>query len=241
MTGNLQLWETREIADKYLSGVRGAIPLAAEQIKVMLMLVKAANININSFLDIGCGDGILSAAILECFPNARAVLLDISEPMIEAAKAKLNSFNNTDFIVCDYASKDWLNKVKKSTPFDIIVSGFSIHHQPDTRKYELYEEFYHMLNVNGLFINIEQVLSPTKWIESIFDDLFIDSLHKMHHEQGNSISRDEVAEFWFNRPDINDNILALVETQCEWLRRIGYRDVDCYFKIFELAIFGGRK
>ena len=63
----------------------------------------------------------------------------------------------------------------------------------------------------------------------------------MHLKQGNSISRDEVAEFWFNRPDINDNILALVETQCQWLRQIGYRDVDCYFKILELAVFGGRK
>jgi ubiquinone/menaquinone biosynthesis C-methylase UbiE len=241
MNKDIQLWETREIADKYLSGVRGAIPLAAEQIEIMLMLVKGAKINVNSFLDIGCGDGVLAAAILEHFPNAKAVLLDISEPMIESAKEKLSIYNNTDFIVCDYGRKDWLNKVSSSTPFDLIVSGFSIHHQPDVRKHELYEEFFNMLNVNGLFINIEQVLSPTKWIESIFDELFIDSLYKMHFKQGNSISRDEVAEFWFNRPDINDNILALVETQCEWLRQIGYLDVDCYFKILELAVFGGRK
>ena len=37
------------------------------------------------------------------------------------------------------------------------------------------------------------------------------------------------------------NILAPVELQCEWLRRIGFEDVDCYFKIFELAVFGGRR
>jgi ubiquinone/menaquinone biosynthesis C-methylase UbiE len=161
--------------------------------------------------------------------------------MIQEAKEKLNKYKNTEFIVCDYGNNEWLSKVTNSAQFDLIVSGFSIHHQPDIRKRELYEEFYKMLKVNGLFINIEQVLSPTKWIESIFDDLFIDSLYKMHLGQGKTISRDEVAEFWFNRPDINDNILALVETQCEWLRQIGYHDVDCYFKIFELAIFGGRK
>lgn len=38
-----------------------------------------------------------------------------------------------------------------------------------------------------------------------------------------------------------DNIRAPVEDQCDWLREIGYEGVDCYFKIFEPAVFGGRK
>ena len=38
-----------------------------------------------------------------------------------------------------------------------------------------------------------------------------------------------------------ENILASVEEQCDWLRRIGYQDVDCFLKTFELALFGGRK
>ncbi len=36
-------------------------------------------------------------------------------------------------------------------------------------------------------------------------------------------------------------ILAPLDDQCQWLREIGYIDVDCFFKAFELAIFGGRK
>ena len=35
--------------------------------------------------------------------------------------------------------------------------------------------------------------------------------------------------------------MASVEDQCEWLREIGFADVDCFFKVFELAVFGGRK
>jgi tRNA (cmo5U34)-methyltransferase len=34
---------------------------------------------------------------------------------------------------------------------------------------------------------------------------------------------------------------APVERQCEWLRDVGYADVDCFFKVFELAVFGGRR
>ena len=45
----------------------------------------------------------------------------------------------------------------------------------------------------------------------------------------------------YNRPDKKENLLAPVEAQCEELRRIGFEDVDCFFKLFELALFGGRK
>ncbi|HBV95563.1 MAG: methyltransferase type 12 [Peptococcaceae bacterium BICA1-7] len=236
-----QAWKTPELANKYLSGVRGAIPLANEQIEVMMRLIKATGINVGSFLDLGSGDGILSAAILDNFPDAKAVLLDFSEPMIEAAKNKLRAYNNIDFIVYDYGDSSWIKKVAYSFPFDIVVSGFSIHHQTDSRKYELYKEIFDLLSADGLFINIEHVLSPTKWIGSIFAEYFIDSLYRLQLKQGGKMSLQEVAGEFYNRPDKEANILAPVEKQCEWLRRIGYKDVDCYFKIFELAVFGGRR
>jgi tRNA (cmo5U34)-methyltransferase len=30
-----------------------------------------------------------------------------------------------------------------------------------------------------------------------------------------------------------------VEDQCRWLRDIGFAEVDCFWKYFELAVFGG--
>ncbi len=54
-------------------------------------------------------------------------------------------------------------------------------------------------------------------------------------------TREEVALHYYNRPDKAANILAPVEDQCQWLRAIGFENVDCYFKILELAMFGGTK
>ena len=44
---------------------------------------------------------------------------------------------------------------------------------------------------------------------------------------------------FLERPDRAANILAPVEEQCRWLGEIGFQEVDCYWKYFELAIFGG--
>lgn len=34
---------------------------------------------------------------------------------------------------------------------------------------------------------------------------------------------------------------ASVEDQCQWLRDIGFGHVDCYMKIYALAVLGGIK
>ncbi|WP_232824191.1 hypothetical protein [Paraliobacillus zengyii] len=46
---------------------------------------------------------------------------------------------------------------------------------------------------------------------------------------------------YYNRPDIEDNKLERVDIQVNWLREIGFKHLDCYFKWFELAVFGGVK
>lgn len=55
------------------------------------------------------------------------------------------------------------------------------------------------------------------------------------------MTREDVARQFVQRDDWSANILAPLDDQCQWLREIGYVDVDCFFKAFELAIFGGCK
>jgi hypothetical protein len=78
-------------------------------------------------------------------------------------------------------------------------------------------------------------------VSRFFDDFFIDALYRYHHSSGGSQSRAGVAETYYRRPDKSANILAPVELQCAWLRKLGFENVDCFFKSFELALFGGSK
>lgn len=237
-----EVWKSKEVAEKYLSGVRGAIPLAQEQIEIMLRVIAGCDIKIERILDLGCGDGILTASILQQYPYALGVMLDISEPMIQAAKQKLVNYNDKlDFLLLDYGDSRWIEGVKNKGPFSVIVSGFSIHHQNDCRKQELYSEIFELLKSGGMFLNLEHVSSSSEWVSSLFDEYFIDSMYNMHLQNDAGKTRQEIADEFYRRDDKEANILAPVEKQCEWLRKIGFQDVDCYFKVFELALFGGRK
>jgi len=60
-----EVWKSSALVETYLHDVRGAIPLANEQIDVMMRLIAAREEGVESFLDLGCGDGILAAAILD--------------------------------------------------------------------------------------------------------------------------------------------------------------------------------
>jgi tRNA (cmo5U34)-methyltransferase len=234
------VWKSETVSKDFLEGMRGAIPLAAEQLDVMLHVIQAARPNLDNFLDLGCGDGILAQAILAHYPDAHGVLLDFSEPMIEAAQHKLAARrDNLTFLVQDYGVTNWLDVVQAHAPFDAIVSGYSIHHQPDERKQEIYQEIYGLLKPGGVFLNLEHVAPATQWVEQVFDEVFVDAMMASNQRRGIEQTREETAIAYHNRPHKEANILAPMELQCEWLREIGFQHVDCYLKIFELALFGG--
>ena len=244
------VWQTTELTTTFLTGVRGAIPHANEQIDVMLRLVRAAKPTVHTILDLGCGDGILGQALLRQHPEATAVFIDFSAPMLDASRQRLANTSRTLFLQADYGKRDWQIELEEivncqlsisNCQFDVIVSGYSIHHQPDDRKKEVYAELHNLLTPGGIFLNIEHVASRTPWIQQQFDELFIDNLAAYAERERMNKSREQVAQEFYYRPDKAANILAPVEDQCNWLREIGFAHVDCYFKVFELAVFGGIK
>lgn len=238
---NREIWKTEKWVEMYLSGTRGAIPFASEQIDMMMRLVEAMERPIESFLDLGCGDGILSSAILARFPNAKGMLLDFSEPMLEAARERMRDRSNLEFITYDFTHPGWVDAIGDSKPFDVVVSGLSIHHHTDQRKREVYQEIFRTLNPGGLFVNIERVSSPGVWLASLWHKWMSNSLYEALRQQGSDKTREEVSDELLKRFHEGGDILASVEDQCDWLREIGYCDVDCYFKAMEIAVFGGRK
>ena len=208
----------------------------------MLRVIRASGITVARVLDIGCGNGILGRAILDQYPAADGTFLDLSAAMVAAAEEKLRPYaSRTRVLQGDFGQRAWCAQVAPYGPFDVVVSGYAIHHQPDARKRELYGEILHALSPHGLFLNMEHVLSSCEWAEQAFNDMMIDSLWAYHQQHGTAKSREDVARQYVQRDDWSANILAPLDLQLQWLRELGYVEVDCFFKALELTIFGGRK
>ena len=235
----MHVWKNQGIVDNFLTNTRKAIPFGGEQLDILLRLISKSQSEVNNFIDLGCGDGILSHTILTQYPNAKGLLLDYSPSMVEAANKRMNIFKNQTITLCDLSNCNWVNCIMDKP--DVVVSGFALHHLKNGRKYDLFEEIYNNLKSGGIFINIEHVKSTSPFGNSLFDELMVDTLFEKLKQEGNEKSKLELMTAHQNRLDQYDNILIPVTTQCEWLREIGFSDVDCFFKCFELSIYAGIK
>jgi len=232
-------WLTKELAKTFSEGVRGAIPGANLQLEIITRLISAWCPSPSRILDLGCGDGILGRMLLAEHPTAYAVFADFSEPMLSKVRQKVGASKTATVIQVDFATPSWMKAVKTETPFDVIVSGFAIHHQPDDRKKALYAEIYELLEEGGVFLNLDQVSSETSSISEIFDSFFLENIRRSLANSDQHEIMNQVEKAYYD--DKKENIPAPVGKQCQWLRDIGFEDVDCFFKTFELALFGGKK
>lgn len=165
-------------------------------------------------LDLGTGDGRLLALILSVRPGASGVALDGSTPMLEVAAARFEGNSAVEVV-----AHDMTRPLPDLGTFDAVVSSFAIHHLEHERKLQLYAEIFHTLEPGGVFCNLEHVSSPTP---------------ALHARWRRSLGIDGEEEDTSNR-------CLDVQTQLDWLREIGFADVDCYWKWMEMALLCGLK
>lgn len=236
-----QMWKSEEMARKFLAERAKRFPWHDEMAEVFDRLIGGFGRDVKRFVDVGCGGGQIALWVLQHFPQAQAVLTDFNETMLASAGETIGSVTDRlTLLPADLTEPGWAETLAAQGPYDLVASGFAIHHMPDPRKREVYEAIFRMLQPGGLFVNLEHVRSASGWGEELFDTWLAD----FRAETGGlpeGQSRDEYLEQVRHRADRAANVLAPVEVQCDWLREIGYADVDCFMKIFEAAVFGGRK
>jgi tRNA (cmo5U34)-methyltransferase len=202
-------WRDPAQVDEYLGRV-GRLPprVAGEEVLVEILPASPRRV-----LDLGCGDGRLAALVLEARPQvAEVVAVDSSPPMLDRARTRFADDPRVDVRAGDLA--DPLGPLGR---FDLIVSGFAIHHLPDVRKRELFAEAAAQLHPGGLFANLEVVASATPELHQLF-----------------------LAGIGKAADDPEDRLVA-VGTQLDWMRQAGLDQVDCLWRWRGFALLAGQR
>ena len=230
-------WKNADVATGFIDDRRKLIPLWDAQEEIVRRLITRHGRLIKRFCDLGAGDGGFAQLVTGAHPEATGVLVDFSEPMMAAArKQPAVKDGRWEIVEADLSKPVWLDGLPREKRFDAVVSRLAIHHLPDERKRELYEEAFDLLEPGGLFLNWDHT-AVSGLAEGMFDEYFIERMLEAEHERENPRPPEEVVRCYNDAHD--EDILLDPETQCRWLREIGFERPEIYFKAIELAIFGG--
>jgi tRNA (cmo5U34)-methyltransferase len=178
-------------------------------------------------LDLGAGTGLLSALVARAFPRARITLVDVSPEMLGVARGRFaDEHERIEMRVADY--------VREHLPgeYEAVVSALSIHHLDGTGKRELFRKVYGALCDGGVFVNADQVLGSTPEIEARYRETWL----RRVRERG--VSEEDLAAALVR---MREDRPSTLEEQKAWLEEAGFRQVDCPYKNYSFAVYGGRK
>jgi tRNA (cmo5U34)-methyltransferase len=206
--GRASGWNVPERAERYLERIDTVAPrIAAEEVLRRLLPAQP-----RSVLDLGCGDGRLAALVLESCPSIeRVVAVDLSPPMLARARERFDGDRRVEVRPFDLA-----DSLQPLGTFDVIVSGFAIHHLMDDRKRRLFTEVARQLHPDGLFVNLEVVASSSPELHATFLG---------------AIGRSE---------DDPEDRLVDTELQAGWMREAGLTEVHCRWRWRGFALLVGQ-
>ena len=189
-------------------------------------------------LDLGCGDGGITERIRDLYPDNRYYLLDGAAAMLDKARQRLVG-ENIHFIQQTFEA--YLDLPPDDAKYDFIFSVNAIHHLDFLAKSQMFAKLYRELQMGGLFINIDVVLPSSarseQWQFKMWGDWINETLHRKGMEEDLG-KYDRLPSRY--KSGLENKPSALFD-QLELLRKIGFRDVDCFYKYGIFTIFGGTK
>lgn len=211
-----------------------AVPDRAEQMATLLTLLPFGQADAARVLELGCGEGRLSQAVLDAYPEAHVVALDGSEEMRARARTRLDPHRAT-IEAFDLAAGDWWPHVENA---NAVVSSLAIHHLDGTHKQRLFSAVAQRLMHDGALLIADLVAPQRPEAHQVFATGW-DRAAERQATQPEVYARFKDTQwniFWY--PDPVDMPSPLFE-QLLWLQQAGFLGVDCFWQRAGHAVYGG--
>jgi SAM-dependent methyltransferase len=237
-----ELYEWTEADSKLYQEIAAvAVPARAEQIATLLTLLPFSPEESFRAVELGSGQGILSAALLGCFPQAQVIALDGSDAMRTETGRRLGRFNGRGRVEAfDLGETDWYRHLDQA---DCVLSSLCLHHLTHEGKRALYAAIAQRLSSRGALLIADLVAPqrPEGW------ELFAATWDRATEVQAAETGSAELFEkfrqsHWnyYRYPDPYDKPSPLFD-QLLWLKEAGLAVVDCFWLQAGHAIYGGYK
>ena len=219
-----------------------AVPARAEQSATILSLLPFQQSDSFQAVELGCGEGALSFAILDCFPNASVLALDGSASMRAQASSHLQRFGDRVRIAAfDMASPAWLGYLDTA---DCVVSSLCVHHLNRQEKQWLFTEIGKRISERGAVL-IADIVKPQRseaWASFGAGWDRITQALSVEKTGSTQLFEKFTQEKWnyFHTPDPYDKPSPLFD-QLTWFKQAGFAVADCFWLQSGHAIYGGYK
>ena len=219
-----------------------AVPRREEQLASLVALLPFGRDESFYVVELACGEGVLSAAILDAYPNARSLALDGSASMRDATSARLSGYGErAEVSGFDLASDDWRGVMDGA---DAVVSSLALHHLDADGKRRLFADVARRTSGRGalLIADIVEPLSQQAWAYNA-DVYDLAAKLRSHAETGSyELYERLIEEEWnfFRFPEPTELPSPLFD-QLAWLRDAGFVGADCFWLLAGHAVYGGSK
>jgi len=177
-------------------------------------------------VDLGCGTGNITKALMKRYPNASVVCVDLADNMIEMAKAKLERYKSVKYWTGDIRRFDY------SGQYDAVISSLVLHHLEKKAKERFYRKVFNSLSRGSVFYIADFVLPSSDKMAAMYREKWKKFMRKNLSplEVSNMIARHEHED----RP-------AELMFELDLLRETGFKNVDVVWKYYNFAVYGGEK
>jgi tRNA (cmo5U34)-methyltransferase len=152
-----------KLADHYDTVIKKRIPQYGKFTEVIFSLLPYPPDSHIEVLDLGIGTGNVAQQLLEKYPNAKLVGVDVSPKMLQQASLKLALFKTRIKVV-----QGDLAALPQMGSFDLVYSILAIHHLSDEEKQTLFKKIFTQLKPGGIFILIDVVKGTDERLTEIY-------------------------------------------------------------------------
>jgi len=176
-------------------------------------------------IDLGCSRGDAIAPFIEKYQDSvHYIGIDTSEPMLAIARRRFDRWIEDKVVTVKNVD---LRFGYPSYPASLTLAILTIQFTPIEYRLHILNKIYHNLQSGGAFIMVEKVIGASPILDQYFTDMYL------RMKQDNGYSQEEIVRKKMALEGVLVPLPASVNE--DFLRRVGFGQVDCFWRWLNFA------